>query len=75
VRGSTAILMKLNGSLTAWRDALPWRRGSQRRADTVGNMLDFRRVVGAGPRIMSTVVCHHAIRNPETFHASGRPSR
>ena len=55
-----------------WRESLPWSRVPCRGATTVGNMLDFRRVGGAGPRIVSTVVSRHPVRQPEGAHASSR---
>ena len=69
---SATIFMQLNGAITGWRNAFSWIRGSHRGADTIGNMLDFRRVGGAGPRIASTAVSRHSIHPAETVHAPGR---
>ncbi len=68
------VLMELYGAITGWNRAFSWVGVSRRGADTVGNMLDFRRVGGAGARIASTVVSRHVIHQPERAHASCRPA-
>ncbi|MEI8351983.1 MAG: hypothetical protein WCG36_06700 [bacterium] len=74
MRRSATIFMQLNGAITGWNRAFSWMGISRRGADTVGNMLDFRRVGGAGARIASTVVSRHAIHQPERAHAPCRPA-
>lgn len=72
MRRSTTIFMQLNGAITGWKNAFAWMRVPRRGAETVGNLLDFRRVGGAGARIASTVVSRESIHSPERAHAPRR---
>jgi len=72
MKRSATKFMQLTGALTGWKHAFSWMRIPRRSTDTVGNMLDFRRVGGAGARIASTAVSHHLASPQETPHAPGR---
>lgn len=74
MRRSTAIFMQLNGALKGWKNAFAWVHESRRGAGTVGNLLDFRRVGGTGPRIASTAVSRQAPRQPGGADAPRRPA-
>lgn len=68
-------LLQVSGVLKRWRGVFGLPRSTQRKADTVGNMLDFRRVTRGGPRIASTAVSPQPGLPAEVHRASVRPAR
>lgn len=70
-----ARLLQISGALRGWRGWLGFPGAAQRKADTVGNMLDFRRVTRPGPRIASTAVSPQVGAPAEVHRAPGSPAR